>query len=226
MPFNAGVAQDDTGAIRYFPTYDVEYFPPGDTFLTLYSDIDEVDTLGNRTPFAPRPTGLGPSGHTLTWDEDLKLLWAFGPSLVEDNAFALEPTNLTTVAYGRAPVYPFSGTGMYDNVPDQTPILFVSGTCPGELMVTVADATPGDTVEVVSGTRRGRTSAAGGPCRGARADLANAQRRATLTADAYGIATTRVQATPAMCGSWMFQVLDMGSCLTTEVRSVPPEVVP
>jgi hypothetical protein len=31
---------------------------------------------------------------------------------------------------------------------------------------------------------------------------------------------------PGLSPSWMFQALDMGSCLTTEVRSVPPEVVP
>jgi hypothetical protein len=139
---------------------------------------------------------------------------------------ALEPTNFTPVVYGDLPVAGDSATGLYDNTPAQTPILFVSGTCPGELLVTVADATPGETVEIVSGTRRGRSGPVGGGCGNVRSDLSNAVRRETLTADAYGLATTRLQATAPMCGTWMLQALDVGSCLTTEVRPVPAVVIP
>ena len=75
-------------------------------------------------------------------------------------------------------------------------------------------------------TRPGRTTVPAGPCRGTRSDLANPQPRATLVADAFGLATTHVQATPAMCGRTLVQALDEGSCLVTEVVAVPATVVP
>jgi len=39
----------------------------------------------------------------------------------------------------------------------------------------------------------------------------------TLVAGAFGLATTPVAATPAMCGRALVQALDEGSCLVTSV---------
>jgi hypothetical protein len=227
VPMAGGVAQDSVGVIHY-RSQAVEYFPPMDAFLSLRNGIESVDEMGVRTVIAPRPLdyGISPLANALAWDEDLKLLWVSTGYLPGPNTMALEPTYFTPVAYGELPVAGYSATGLYDNTPAQTPILFVSGTCPGELLVTVADATPGETVEIVSGTRRGRSGPVGGGCGNARSDLSNAVRRETLTADAYGLATTRLQATAPMCGTWMLQALDVGSCLTTEVRPVPAVVIP
>ena len=219
IPFVGGVAYDD-GGVFFTSTRNAEYFPPRDIFVSLYNGIVSVDQAGNTWPIAPVPVGFGFPWYSLAWDEDLNLLWLV--NLDPDvNVVALDPTSFTPVVFGQIPLGGMGATGAYDDTPNQTPILFVSGTCPGDLTVTIADATPGEAVRVVSSARPGRTTVPTGPCRGTRADLANPQPRATLVADAFGLATTHVQATPAMCGRTLVQALDEGSCLVTDVVAVP-----
>jgi hypothetical protein len=219
VPFAGGVAHDSSGLLVLLAR-DAEYFPPHDLFVGLRNGIIGIDPSGNTWPIASLPAGFGAPWYALAWDADLSILWmvTLGAGV---NWLGLEPTSFSPVVYGHIPDGAWGATGAYDDTPNQTPILFVSGTCPGDLTVTIADATPGEAVRVVSGARPGRTTVPTGPCRGTRADLANPQPRATLVADAFGLATTHVQATPAMCGRTLVQALDEGSCLVTDVVAVP-----
>ena len=152
------------------------------------------------------------------------MLWLVGFWGGDANALAVDPLTYLPVAWAEwsAPCW-YATTGI-DDTPAQDPILFVSGTCPGELTVTVADATPGSTVQLVSSTRRGRATVPSGGCAGTRTGLAGPRLRASLVANDYGLATTVLQATAPMCGAAMLQALDVDSCLPTEVDMLPAAV--
>jgi len=206
-----------------------EYFPPLDIFIGVSgadSALMSVDGNGFGYIVSPFPSGQYSLWGGLAWDSDLKLLWLLGFETNQYNFVALEPTNFTPVIYSSPDLPCYGATGAFDDVPRQTPALFVSGECPGELTVTIADATPGESVSVLSSGRLGGARVPAGTCSGTRTGLGQPRLRTTLVADSYGIATTQVQATPGMCGATLLQAVDVGSCLTTDVVGVPAPVVP
>lgn len=225
---HAGIAFDSFGNLLEFPN-NTEYFPPLNEFIGLsgYDNaIMSSDSNGFGYRIAPYPQGFTFLWFGAAWDADLKVLWLLGGSFSEYNFVALEPTNFTPVIYSSPDLPCYGATGAFDDVPRQTPALFVSGECPGELTVTIADATPGESVSVLSSGRLGGTRVPAGTCSGTRTGLGQPRLRTTLVADSYGIATTQVQATPGMCGATLLQAVDVGSCLTTDVVGVPAPVVP
>ena len=110
--------------------------------------------------------------------------------------------------------------GSIDTVPAQTPELLVTGDCPGTMYITAVDATPGGHVQIGSSAAPGTRTLTGGPCAGAHLDLRRPAFRADLVANSYGIASTTLQATAPMCGNVLVQALDVGTCMTTSVRTV------
>ena len=221
-----GVALSPGGAPLLFPQ-NVEWFPPASAFIGLEGAMGQIigmDQLGATWSLAPYPAGFGPRWSTVAWDSDLRVLWLIGFWSGRYNAVALNPVDFEPVVWSEwSNLCAFATTGI-DDTPAQDPILFVSGTCPGELTVTVADATPGSTVQLVSSTRRGRAAVPSGGCAGTRTGLAGPRLRASLVANDYGLATTVLQATAPMCGAAMLQALDVDSCLPTEVDVLPAAV--
>jgi hypothetical protein len=221
-----GLAFSGSGFLEFLHR-NAEFFPPGNYYLSIdpnSRNIIGIDTLGGSWPVAPFPPAFSPMWNAVAWDNDLNLIWLL--SLDPTLSVALNPTDFSVVAWSGLTSSCLAATTGIDDVPAQTPELFISGTCPGELTVSVADATPGSNIQLASGTRAGRRTVPSGPCAGTRTDLANPRPRATLVADAFGLATTYIQATDPMCGQWMLQALDEDSCLTTAARRIPDLVVP
>lgn len=206
--------------------YPIEYFPIMDCYITIDNATSSImcsNTSQSMWQISTYPTGFTSYWNSVAWDDDLRLVWLFTLVGTEYRAVALEPTNLTPVAWfgmengGTC----WSATTGPDNVPNQTPELFISGACPGDLTVTIADGTPGGDIRIATGTRSGRRQIPSGACAGTPTDLANPRERLVLQADSFGIATTTFPATPGMCGQWMVQALDEGSCQTTTVKPIP-----
>lgn len=98
------------------------------------------------------------------------------------------------------------------------PELAVYGTCPGPLTIEVDGATPSGRVVVMTANGPGSAVLPGGPCAGAAIGLSPAglSVRASATANAAGRARL-VANVPAAACSLSLQVLDRGSCTTSEV---------
>ena len=213
--FNLRLIQD-TGIVYALAA---DWYDPGDYHLVLGADgFFAVDGVTAPTFLSALPAEITrPWDGEMAWDNDTRLLWLFENGF----AWAIDPTNWAVVAelanFGPAE----GGAGSIDDVPNQTPELLVSGVCPGTVYVTAVDATPGGHVRIASGTRRGVTSVPSGNCQGAPVGLANPRARVDLVANSAGIAATRIQATPGMCGQVLLQALDVDSCLTTSVGTVP-----
>lgn len=177
--------------------------------------FETLDAAGNRVPWFPFPQDSAPL--SIAWDEDLKMLWAVSWG-IDYNIYSIHPESHDTLAYGLVDFFPTSITFMYDTTPRQEPVLFVSGQCPGDLTITVADATPNEPVHLTWGARRGRSAVSMGACRGVRTGLASPRLGATLMADSWGLATTTLPVTS--CQGLLVQALDEGLCEMTEVEAV------
>jgi hypothetical protein len=153
----------------------------------------------------------------MAYDSDTHVLWLFE----NYNIWAIDPTTWSVVA--RIPDRgPMDGAaGSIDDVPAQTPELLVTGSCPGDVYVTVADATPGGRVLIGSAATAGARTLRSGACAGTQLGLQNPTPRFDLVANSYGIASTRVTTTPNMCGRpIVFQGLDVATCTPTGVESL------
>jgi hypothetical protein len=213
--FNLRLIQD-TGIVAASAA---DWFEPGGYHLVLGRDgFFAVDGVTAPTFLAAMPADvIQPWSGEMAWDADTGVLWLFEYGY----AWGIDPTNWTVVAEVASFGLAVGGAGSIDDVPNQTPELLVSGVCPGTVYVTAVDATPGGHVRIASGTRRGVTSVPSGNCQGAPVGLANPRARVDLVANSAGIAATRIQATPGMCGQVLLQALDVDSCLTTSVGTVP-----
>lgn len=213
--FNLRMIQD-TGIVNALAA---DWYEPGGYHLVLGAQgFFAVDGVTAPTFLSVLPSEvIRPWDGEMAWDSDTRLLWLFENGF----AWAIDPTDWTVVGelanFGPAE----GGAGSIDDVPNQTPELLVSGVCPGTVYVTAVDATPGGHVRIASGTGRGATSVPSGTCQGAPVGLANPRGRVDLVANSAGIAATRIQATPGMCGQVLLQALDVDSCLTTSVGAVP-----
>jgi hypothetical protein len=168
---------------------------------------------------APSPPIAHPSYFGgLAYDRDTRLFWWFGPTI--ETVLLIEPQTWSVVGALYADLVDGAG-GSIDTVLPQTPELLVTGACPGTVYLTVVDATPGQHVQFASGTTPGTRTVRRGPCAGVQGDLQNPTPRFDLIANDYGIASTTIQATAPMCGAGLVQAIDVATCLTTSVRTIP-----
>ncbi len=100
-----------------------------------------------------------------------------------------------------------------------SPTLSMSGACPGQIDVSVADAVPDRNVVLYAGSSGGATVIAGGTCAGTELDLGPARRWKTLSADGSGEASFSFTASAGWC-SRSAQAVD-GRCVTSNVEDVP-----
>lgn len=98
--------------------------------------------------------------------------------------------------------------------------LSVSGACPGTITIDVSNATPGGSVAIVRGASTGSFTVPGGPCVGTVLGLNSPILLVTLTADGVGDASISGSAPAAACGAFL-QAVDLSTCGTTNVASVP-----
>lgn len=176
----------------------------------------------------PEITAAALGGHTLpsglAYDPDTKVMWYLTQN---DGIWGLDPLTLDVIAQVPRPSRPnLQGAAalQVDPTPGPDPELLVTGVCPGTVYITAVDAKPGGEVSLVSGTRLGSRAAPAGPCQGTTVNLANPIGRTALTASSQGIAATRVRATRGMCGRTLIQAVDMDTCLTTSVGTIPATV--
>jgi hypothetical protein len=174
---------------------------------------------GMTVRLASSPTGMTGWSGGLAYDRDTRLFWWFGANHAD--VWLIEPQTWSVVGL----IYTldlFDGAGgSIDTVLPQTPELLVTGACPGTVYLTVVDATPGQHVQFASGTTPGTRTVRRGPCAGVQGDLQNPTPRFDLIANDYGIASTTIQATAPMCGAGLVQAIDVATCLTTSVRTIP-----
>ena len=180
----------------------------------------------NVTYEAPKPADLANFGFGalgLAYDSDTRLFWLFDSYAAM--IFLIEPATWTVVGWIFSSGFMDGAAGSIDTVPQQTPELYVTGVCPGPVYITVADATPGGHVLIGSGTRAGTRRIRRGACAGVSTGIANPTPRFDLVANRYGIASTKIHTTPAMCGSVLIEALDVDSCLPTTVDPIPDPLV-
>jgi hypothetical protein len=201
-----------------------DWYPPGNYLLATDTDagglLHAIDLQGVDTVLGTWSWSENPPGYYsgIAYDEDTKLAWFFRENGVLP-AVGFDPETLRVVVLG--PVVDASGAaGWTDDVPDQTPHLYVTGTCPGTMYITVVDATPGGEVRFGSSTRLRDTVVPSGPCAGTTTALRNPTARTSLIAGSNGVASVEFQASAAMCGRLMVQAIDIDTCLTTSVQTV------
>jgi hypothetical protein len=156
----------------------------------------------------------------LAYDMDTKLFFYFDRGAF--STWLIDSESFTVV--GQTNDDPFGrdgGAGSIDTVPQQTPELLVTGTCPGTVYVTVVDATPGSAVYIASAGRLGARTISSGPCAGTSTGLRSPAPRSLLTANSVGIASARFEAPVAACGTTLVQAVDEATCMVTSVRTVP-----
>ncbi len=182
-------------------------------------DFYAIESSGLVRFLAPGPPefDLPDNGAGLAYDSDTKLFW-WSNHLTGGQLWMVEPENFTVVGRVFLPYDTDGGAGSIDTVPAQTPVLYVTGDCPGYMWVTVADATPGGHVVVGSDTRRGNRRVANGACAGTTTGLRRPVQRFDLVANSYGIASTVFHPTPQQCGNVLLQAMDVDTCLTTQVQ--------
>ncbi len=106
-----------------------------------------------------------------------------------------------------------------DYRPNPDPIVSLSGTCPGQVDVTVTNATPSQRGLLYAGSAGGTTQIPGGACAGTELDLSPARRWKTFTADGAGQAFVSFTASAAWC-SRSVQAVDF-VCSTSNVADMP-----
>lgn len=172
---------------------------------------------GMTTRLAPTPPVTFYSTGGLAYDSDTRLFWW----VAMPYTLLIEPQTWSLVGILHASNLLDGAGGSIDTVLPQTPELLVTGACPGTVYLTVVDATPGQHVQFASGTTPGTRTVRRGPCAGVQGDLQNPTPRFDLIANDYGIASTTIQATAPMCGAGLVQAIDVATCLTTSVRTIP-----
>lgn len=91
------------------------------------------------------------------------------------------------------------------------PELTVSGICPGELTVSITEATPGATVGILVGDAAGSFRFPSGDCEGIELGIDDPQVLTTAVADAGG-AIEIVRQAPAMACGMLLEAVDLVSC--------------
>lgn len=99
-----------------------------------------------------------------------------------------------------------------------TPVITLSGPCPGTMQISISNATPGACVVIGYATGTGMTEIAQGPCLGSFIGLDSGARvAAMLFADENGAIERSVEIDPARCGSTLLQAVDLDTCLVSHV---------
>jgi hypothetical protein len=222
------------GSLRYFPSGDfimqtgthnvaADWYDPGGFLLAV--DVDTwmmrgVYPDGTEIDIGPWPFHVDPAVYTgLGWDPDTKLAWLFYARTGGIATLAIDPAD-GRVAVIAPNLGGAAAAGGIDDVPEQRPHLYATGTCPGPMYITAVDMTPHGEVGFAQGSTLGTTTPTSGPCAGTSSGLANPRRRATLTASSNGIATHRFDAPAELCDAAYVQAIDMSTCLTTQVELV------
>jgi hypothetical protein len=200
-----------------------DWYAPGNflvaTDLTV-GMLHAIDLQGNDTVLGPWPFSYSSGNFSAAaYDDDTKITWFFDTVGYYRPTVGLDIESLRVVALG-----PFlsghAAAGWIDDVPDQTPHLYVTGTCPGTMYITVVDATPGGQVLFGTSNRLRTTQVPSGPCAGTPIALRSPTPQVTLTAGPTGIASQEIQAPAGMCGRTLIQAIDLDTCLTTAVETV------
>ena len=97
-----------------------------------------------------------------------------------------------------------------------SPVLSISGSCPGTGSLTVTDLTPGANLAILAGSGSGTDRIPRGPCTGTETGLTRAQLVLTREdTDADGVLSLRPSLTVGACDR-VLQVLDLESCEVSE----------
>jgi hypothetical protein len=97
--------------------------------------------------------------------------------------------------------------------------LAISGTCPGETIITVTTPGPDQDVVLFAGTDQGTSYVLWGPCGGTELDVLYARQWRTLTTDGNGEGSITRSVGSNWCGRYL-QALDRG-CATSNVTRFP-----
>jgi len=100
------------------------------------------------------------------------------------------------------------------------PVLALSGGCPGLVTFDIDDATPNASAALISGPSAGSNTVPAGACAGAPLGLNSPTLRQVVTTDGSGSASFSTTLPSGACGAVM-QILDLGTCLTSDVLSLP-----
>jgi len=101
-----------------------------------------------------------------------------------------------------------------------SPQLSISGTCPGEITITSGGNTPRDRVELYQSANAGTFALAGGRCEGTQLGLDAPELIRDGTTDFTPDFTLSRSVDEFWCGRYL-QMIDMKTCLTSEVVQVP-----
>ncbi len=100
------------------------------------------------------------------------------------------------------------------------PMLEMTGTCPGPVLVGLRDFQPGGKVGLFTGTALGGDVLPGGPCVGVSTGLTGLDRVVKLRVDNQGDRVIEPDVGASYCQDW-FQALDLSTCLLTPVVQMP-----
>ena len=100
------------------------------------------------------------------------------------------------------------------------PTLTVGGVCPGTVELRLSAATPSADLVVAVGPAPGALTVPGGPCAGTPLGLDSVVGLLPATADAEGALTVEVDLPAAACATAGVQVVDLSSCLASNVAEV------
>lgn len=200
-----------------------DWYVPGNFLVTTDLTVGllhAIDVQGTDTVLGPWPWSYS-SGYFsgIAYDDDTKTTWFFETTARSLPTVGLDIESLRVVALGPR-IAGIGAAGWIDDVPDQTPHLYVTGTCPGTMYITVVDATPGGQVLFGTSNRLRTTQVPSGPCAGTPIALRSPTPQVTLTAGPTGIASQEIQAPAGMCGRTLIQAIDLDTCLTTAVETV------
>ena len=100
-----------------------------------------------------------------------------------------------------------------------TPMLDISGPCPGDVAVTASGFTPGGSVAVVTGDSAGSDRVPTGPCEGYATGLSGLSYLTSVRADGRGGVSLRPTVGRGLCGTNV-QFIDVSTCSMSNVDVV------
>ena len=190
------------------------------------------ESLGYSNYLANHPASLGDGVSTIEISTDGGLTWAVVWNETRTINFPYYGITVPLAPYAGASnlqlAYHYFGTGAHSWVVDnvvvdngvQTPILSISGTCPGQATLTGKNMTPGGMVYIAFAYGPGTYTIPAGPCVGVVVPLANPVHRTSRRADQGGLITVNGFLPPSACGQVLLIGFDVVSCTMTNIIPV------
>jgi len=101
-----------------------------------------------------------------------------------------------------------------------SPDLSITGDCPGDIVLNLTGGTPGGSIALVSSASEGSSNVPQGSCAGTPLGLSAPGLLAIVPLDGNGAFSTTRNVPAPLCGLFL-QVLDLGTCQTSNVAQIP-----